>query len=329
MHETLTISTILISEESKKSGFSVEVIGNNYVLISKNDNVIYLKGSRNSFLSSIGSSVTNNKDVTKIFFSRFNIPTAKHIVVKDFDTFSKIENLDLIFPIVIKPTDGSRGRNVYIGIKNLEDAKKVVTSLEGKAKKLILEEMLVGDEYRVTCVDYKVVAVSMRKPAFVTGDGVKTIQELIEEKNNLVNRQRILNGKILAKIEIKIDDFLMTCLNEQNLTLNSIPKDKIEVYLRKNSNISTGGDGYNIDLENVHPKNIQLFEKITKICDLNVSGIDIMCEDLSIPIINQKNAGVVEINDSPGIGLPQFPINGKPVNVAEKIVEMIEKYMSK
>jgi len=327
-NKKISMSTYLIAEESKKRNFSVEIIGNNYVLISKNDNMVYLKGSRNSFQSSVGFSIANNKDIAKIFLSHFNIPTAKHIVVKDFEAFFKMENLELAFPIVIKPTDGSGGKNVHIGIQNLAEAKKVVTSLEGKAKKLILEEMLVGQEYRVTCVDYKVVAITMRKPAFVSGDGVKTIQELIEEKNAHPWRGNEVADN-LPLVKIKIDDFLMACLNEQNLTLNSIPKDKIEVYLRKNSNISTGGDGYNIDLEKVHPENIQLFEKITKICDLNVLGIDIMCDDLSVPITEQKNAGVVEINHSPAIDVPQFPMSGKPVNAAKKIVEMIEKYMSR
>jgi len=325
---TLSMSTYLISQQAKKQGFTVEILGKNNLILHKNTSYIHVKGSRTSFQSSIGVSTANNKGLTKIFLSRFNIPTAKHIIVKDFEVFAKTEHLELTFPIVIKPADGSGGKNVHIGIQHLAEAKKIVSSLEGKAKKLILEEMLIGDEYRVTCVDYKVVAVTMRKPAFVTGDGVKTIGQLIEEKNEHHWRGNEVADN-LPLVKIKINDFLIECLDEQKLTLKTIQTNKNEVYLRKNSNISTGGEGYNIDLKNIHPENIKLFEKITKVCDLNVSGIDIMCKDLSVPITEQNNAGVVEVNASPGIDVPEFPMSGTPINVAEKIVEMIEKYMGR
>ena len=76
-------------------------------------------------------------------------------------------------------------------------------------------------------------------PANVLGDGVKTIRELVELKN-----QNPLRGKgyvtPLEKINLGENEAIF--LKQQNKNFDYVPLAGETVYLRENSNISTGGD---------------------------------------------------------------------------------------
>jgi len=117
---------------------------------------------------------------------------------------------------------------------------------------------------------------------------------------------------------------VLTYLKEQAYGLDSIPAEGIEVYLRKTANLSSGGEAWDVTDE-VCQENRNLFEKIAKVCDLNTLGIDMMCQTLKSPIEFQENAGVIEINGSPGLRMHHYPLQGKPRNIAAIILDMVEK----
>ena len=90
--------------------------------------------------------------------------------------------------------------------------------------------MVIGDE---------VVGILHRVPANVTGDGLKSIRELVHFKN-----QDPLRGKgyhtPLEKIQLgEAEDIF---LKPQQKNFETVPVNGEIVYLRENSNISTGGD---------------------------------------------------------------------------------------
>ena len=88
-------------------------------------------------------------------------------------------------------------------------------------------------------IDDQVVGILHRVPANVLGDGVKTIRELVELKN-----QNPLRGKgyvtPLEKINLGENEAIF--LKQQNKNFDYVPLAGETVYLRENSNISTGGD---------------------------------------------------------------------------------------
>jgi len=303
MKNQLTASTRLLYEECARQELDVSIINSNLLELKINNRLIYLKGSRTSLQSSVGYSIADNKDLTKVILNRHKIPNAKHIVVK------KIKQLN--FPLVMKPIDGNQGKGVIVGIKSYSKARTFFIQSQMQEKKsMIFEETLVGSEFRILCIDHKFVAATLRKPAFVVGDGNKTIEELIYEKNH---------PKIVINYLLAYD------LNAQNLSYTSIPDKGEEVQLRKISNLSSGGEPENVT-DQVCEYNKKLFERISLICDLNVAGLDIMCKTLSKPIDEQHEAGVIEVNASPGLRMHHCPLKGKPIDVAKKIIEMIVKH---
>lgn len=103
---------------------------------------------------------------------------------------------------------------------------------------MLIEEFIEGKEYRVFVIGDEVVGVLHRVPANVTGNGKDSIRRLIEEKN-----QDPLRGKGYRKPleKIKISTHEEMFLKQQGLDFDSVLEDGQIVFLRENSNISTGG----------------------------------------------------------------------------------------
>ncbi len=313
---TLNASSRIMVETAEAMGITCTTLGDkDTVLMEKNGKQWYTRGSRTSLQSSVGKSIADKKNLTKNVLAHFGLPTAKAVTVKTPADLSQLSELH--FPVVMKPVDERHGTGVVVGITSLAEAEQVYR--EQDFSSVLFEEMLQGTEYRIVCVDFKFLAAAFRKPAHVTGDGQHSIQELVDEKNKHPWRGK---GHQFNLTLIDIDSLVMTNLTEQGYSLDSIPAMGVEVRLRKTANLSTGGEAWDVTDE-VSAENRELFEKIARVCDLNVVGIDIMCSSLSTPIVDQPHAGVIEVNASPGLRMHHYPIQGQARNVAQAILEMV------
>ncbi len=156
-----------------------------------------------------------------------------------------------------------------------------------------------------------------RVPANCVGDGKKNIRELIEIKN-----QSSLRGKGYKKPleKIRLDDNARLFLKQRDLDFDYIPKKDEIVYLRENSNISTGGDS--IDYTDLIPerfKNIAVLA--AKAANARICGVDMMLEDY-------RNAespyAIIELNFNPAIHIHSYPYKGKERNIAKEVLKLLE-----
>ena len=145
-------------------------------------------------------------------------------------------------------------------------------------------------------------------PANVKGDGVSTINQLVNEKNKERNRKKNPRHK-----KLKIDDESLRVLRRQNFDLDSVPKEGQVVYLRENSNVSTGGDAIDVTdtIDDVIKKTIA--SAAATIPGLKVCGIDV--------IINEDGYYILEINSWSMLSMHHYPWEGKPRNVIGQLVE--------
>lgn len=273
----------------------------------------YTSGSRTSFQSAIGQTIADNKAITKIFLNEAKAPTAKSVTLRSSADLKLVDQLH--WPVVLKPTRGAHGLGVKVGLANLTE---VSNKLAQARFPVLVEETLTGTEYRIVCIDFKFAAAAYRKAAHVVGDGKHTIFELIAIKNQHPWREVGHHGKLTR---IAIDDATQALLDQQNLSLETIVPQDQEVKLKLTANLSTGGEAWDVTSE-VGPENKLLFEKIAKISDLNVIGIDVMCQNLSTPIKSQPKAGIIEINKSPGLRMHHFPVKGQSQNLAKLIIDL-------
>ena len=323
----LSISARLLYEEATQRGIECSLFPDDHLLqMSKNGKSWYTAGSRTSLQSSVGKTIADYKHLTKYVMEKNHVPTAPFTVVENMEQIDRVNQLR--FPVVGKPTVGNQGKGVVVGIQNFEEARayaqdQFTNYLKRELEYVLFEELLVGEEYRILCIDYKFVAAAYRKPAHVVGNGTNTIQELIDQKNLHPWRG---TGHESPLTMIIVDELVLRFLSEQSLNLENIPAHGQEVLLRKTANLSTGGEAWNVT-DQVVPENRTLFEQIAKACDLNTTGIDVKCTSLSVPLQAQQRAGIVEVNTSPGLRMHHFPIQGEPVNAAGKILDMVMNHL--
>ncbi len=72
----------------------------------------------------------------------------------------------------------------------------------------------------------------------------------------------------------------------------------------------------------VHPYNKFMVERIARLMNLDICGVDIVSKDINIPI-KRGVGGVVEVNACPGLRMHLSPAKGYGRNVAEPILDMM------
>lgn len=267
--------------------------------------------------SHIAVDIACDKEATKRMLDNASIPVAKgDICVDEEDLENTIRKIG--YPIVIKPLDGNHGKGASINIKDWEAARAGLEHAKRYSRRVIVERFVTGFDFRILVINNKVVAAAKRVPAHVTGDGELNIQQLIDLENQDPRRGY---GHENVLTEITVDRDTLDLLEKENLTLESIPETGKIIYLKSTANLSTGGTSVDVT-DMMHPENIFLAERISRVIGLDVCGIDIMAENLTQPLI--ENAGVVlEVNAAPGFRMHLAPSEGLPRNVASPVIDML------
>lgn len=265
----------------------------------------------------IAVDIAGNKHATKTLLGDMGVPVPKGYRIRLEEDLE--DTLDSIgFPAVIKPLDGNHGKGATIGINSLEEAKVAWEKAKEYSRWVIVEQQLIGSDFRALVVNNRLIAVAKRVPAHVKGDGKQTIQELVDE-TNADPRRGYGHENVLT--EIDIDSQSMRLIEAAGHTLETVlPKDEI-LYLKTTANISTGGTAIDVTDE-VHPENVFLFQRIARIIGLDVAGIDIMASNVSEPL-RESGGGIIEVNAAPGFRMHLAPSEGIGRNVAEHVIDML------
>ncbi|HTN46826.1 MAG TPA: cyanophycin synthetase [Flavipsychrobacter sp.] len=270
-----------------------------------------------STTSSIAVELACDKEETKNLLEASEIPVPKgRIVYNEEGLEEAIRKIG--YPIVLKPVNGNHGKGATTNIKTWEEALVALDAARKYSRAIICEKFITGRDFRVLVINYKYVAAALRTPAAVVGDGVSTVQQLIDKVNS-DPRRGFGHEKVLTAI--KVDHFTMDMLAKKDYNLDTVIAKGEELWLKPTANLSTGGTATDVT-DYVHPSNIFMAERIAKIIGLNICGIDIMAPDLSQPI--EENGGaVLEVNAAPGFRMHLDPTEGLPRNVAEPVIDML------
>jgi cyanophycin synthetase len=259
-----------------------------------------------------------NKEKTKNILASMGAPVPQGMVIY---SFSELE--DAIprlggFPIVIKPLNGNHGRGITIDIKSWDHAEIAYDRAKEVSKGVIVEHFYQGRDHRILVVNHQVIAVAERVPAHVVGNGKDIISALIDKENQDPRRGEGHDNLLTL---IKLDESTDEMLSQQGYTLDTIlPADQI-CYLRATANLSTGGIA--IDrTDEIHPETLWLAERVSKIIDLDVAGIDVVTTDIS-KTLGEADGVIVEVNAAPGLRMHISPSVGVGRNVAAPIISML------
>ncbi|MEC7813931.1 MAG: cyanophycin synthetase [Bacteroidota bacterium] len=267
--------------------------------------------------SNIGVEIACDKEETKDLLEQAEVPIPKGDIIRTERGLK--EAVDYVgFPLVIKPVNGNHGRGITTNINSLDEALIGFKEAKEVSRLVIVEKYITGEDHRLLVINNKLVAAAKRTPAHVIGDGKSTIQELVDEVNK-DERRGYGHEKVLT--EIDINSLTLEILKEMNMTTESVPKKGEMVKLKSTANLSTGGTAEDIT-ELIHPYNVFMAERISKIIGLDICGIDIMAEDLTKPL-NKSGGAVLEVNAGPGFRMHLQPTSGLPRNVGGHVVDML------
>ncbi|MBV9963109.1 MAG: cyanophycin synthetase [Parafilimonas sp.] len=317
-NEGIGPSTQSILNAAKKRGIPYKRLDDNsFIMFGQGVNKKLIEATMASTTSSVGVDIASDKEATKKLLAKNFVPVPEGTVVTNVEDLK--EELESIgFPVAIKPLDGNQGRGITTNINTVEDSLIAFNKAKKISNQVIIERFIKGMDYRFLVINYKLEAVARRTPAMVMGDDHSTIQQLIDKVNSDPDRG---DGHEKNLTKIKVDTQTLSILANKNLTLDSVLHDGEILFLKDTANLSTGGVARDVT-GSVHPANIFLAERIARLMNLDICGIDVIAEDITQPI-TQKTGAVIEVNASPGFRMHVCPTYGTPRNVGEAVIKML------
>lgn len=322
-YEDLELSTQILIKEAILKGLKINMMdrGENFISVSKGDKTEYIKQATKTSLDSYSTAlVMENKAVTKQVLLKHNVSvpkggiyTVKSAAISDYENYREKK-------IVIKPNNTNFGIGITIleGGFSKEDFIKGLDLAFSNDKTILIEEFFPGEEYRFTVIDGSVGGILRRVPANVIGDGKMSVKELVHEKNK--NPLRGVGYKRPLE-KLKIGDEEIFHLKNQGVDPDYIPKNGETVYLRENSNISTGGDS--IDYTDLIDSSYKAEAiKAAKAVNARITGVDMMIQDIKSPRTN-SNSTIIELNFNPAIHIHCYPYEGINRRLGKKVLEAL------
>jgi len=280
-------------------------------------NQVRFRATMTDKTSSIAVDLAGNKDETKRILQEQAIPVAKGLTIStDEDLEIALDKIG--FPLVFKPLNGNHGKGATINVKTREEAVAAFAYAQKYSYRVIVERFITGHDFRVLVIDNRMVAAAQRVPAHIVGDGINTVNKLIDIENTDPRRGY---GHENVLTEIGIDRDTLDLLDKKGYTLDTIPEKSEIVYLKSTANLSTGGTSIDVtDL--VHPQNVFMCERIARVIGLDICGIDIMANNLT-ELLTENGGVVLEVNAAPGFRMHLAPSEGLPRNVAAPVIDML------
>lgn len=265
----------------------------------------------------VAEMIASDKHLTRQLLKTVGVPVADGRVVTDAeDAWRAAEEIG--GPVAVKPLNGNHGRGVATNLTTREQvaAAYEVAIKEGRA--VMVEQSIVGDDYRMLVVGNQLVAAARREPAQVVGDGKSTVRELVDE----VNRDPLRSdGHATVLSKIKLDSTAIAVLSEQGFTIDSVVPAGVKVLIRRNANLSTGGTATDVT-DQVHPDIVRRAVDAVRMVGLDIAGVDVVCRDITRPLREQGGA-VIEVNAGPGLRMHLRPSHGSSRPVGRAIVDMM------
>ena len=297
-------------------GIDVEIISKEPVLLKLEYKKKFIFVSKNNLpIQRRMGNFTRNKETTKLLMEKIGIRTPRGIVSESYkEALPLIRRKHLSYPLIAKPLDGSLARGVTWDVKSLSELKKAISFFDktksNKKSKFLVEEMYIGDEFRILVFNGEIVSCVKKVPATIIGDGKSTIKDII----------KAFDKKRIKGFEIKLDKIARKTLLSNKLTTNSILPAGYALKLRNNLNMSDGGRCIECTTEmSNHLKKICL--QAISAAGLNYGGIDLITKNIAT---SKNDYVILEINPNPFYNMHEKPlVEGRGVDVSKKILKYL------
>ena len=318
-YEKLVAESVCLIKDAISQGIDYEVLNETKSVvrfISGSKEEFVIEGNKTDRDSYIFPIITDDKFTSKEIMKEAGVNVPEAILLeKDMDE----EDRELLLKefynekLVVKPRNTNYGTGITVFSKPATK-KQILNAVDyafGFDNNVLIEEYVKGMEYRFLVINGKCLSVAHRRIASVVGDGKSTINELIDEKNK--EPWHFLTGT-----PVKKDEPVVEYLKLQGYDFNTILKKDKRVFLRTNSNCSTGGES--IDYTDIMPAKFKkIAEKAAKAFEAKICGVDIIIDDLE-----KDDYSIIEINDNPGYSINEWPYEGRGEKIGISILKLLD-----
>lgn len=311
--------SVVLIKDAISQGIDYKVLNEDKSLVElsyKGKKEFVIEGNKTDRDSYIFPIITDDKFTSKQIMHEAGLNVPKAILLYSDMDEDDIESLVSPFYnkcLVVKPRNTNYGTGITVFSKKA--TKKQILNAINYAftfdSNVLIEEYVKGMEYRFLVVDGKCLSVAHRRNASVVGDGVSTIRQLIDAKNKEP-------WHYLTSAPVKMDAPVVEYLKLQGYDYETVVPNGKRVFLRSNSNCSTGGES--IDMTNIIPKKFKkIAEKASRAFDAKICGVDIIIDDLE-----KDDYAIIEINDNPGYSINEWPYEGKGEKIGISILKLLD-----
>ena len=321
--EDMELSTQLLLREAVRRGIAFDILdkAENFIRLKRDDNTQYVRQATKTSLDNYASILAmENKVITKQILEEHGIRVPKGLDYSDRISAKADFILFKDKAVVIKPKSTNFGLGITI-IKNNTDKlifDRAIDIAFDCDSSILIEEFIEGKEFRIFVMNDEVVGILHRVPANVTGNGKLPVRDLVDEKN-----KDSLRGKgyrtPLEKIQLGEAESIF--LKSQGKDFEYIPGNNEIVFLRENSNVSTGGDS--IDFTDEIPDSYKVIAvQAARALGVKITGLDMIIPDYTQEATTE-NYAIIELNFNPAIHIHCHPYKGKNRKLNEKLLDIL------
>ena len=324
-YEEIELSTQMLLFDAIQKGLHFEILDeqDQFLKLWHKDHVEYVKnGNMTSKDNYVVPLAMANKTVTKKILADAGFP------VPAGDEFTSLEQGLAYYPlikgkqIVVKPksTNFGLGISIFQEPASLDNYKKALEIAFAEDTAVLVEEFIPGTEYRFFILDGRCESVLLRVAANVVGDGKHTIRELVAQKN--ANPLRGRDHRSPLEI-IKLGDIEQLMLTQQGYAPDDILPEGKKVNLRRNSNISTGGDSIDVT-ETIDSSYQELAAAMATSMGAWACGVDLIIPDKTQPASKEKpHFTCIELNFNPAMYIHTYCAEGPGQAITPKILDKL------
>jgi cyanophycin synthetase len=313
-HRERSTTTAVLALAAKRRGLPCETLRGPFLRLGQGASQRLIYSSMTERTSVAASQLAGNKSRTNARLAQLHLPIPRQITAATAeDAVAAAETIG--YPLVVKPLKQKQALGVSLGITKADEIPAAFARAHIKGKRVIVESFVRGDVYRLLVIGGRFIAALKTVPPTVTGDGERTIAQLIEALNSDPAR----DGVRLFPVEI--DDALTCDLALSGYALDRVLEKDKTIPLRSAANVSIGGIHSDVT-ESVHPDNRDLAIRASEGIGLDVAGIDFVTEDIGRSY-KEVGGSIIEVNSRPGLCMHTYPRHGQSRDVAGAVLELL------
>lgn len=295
----------LITHEARRRGVNVEVLDaeNGYFRLSLGGRAITCRESLSDMTSAVAMSRCEDKAVTLKLLRGCGLSVPAQTVAAEPDTNEAF--LEKHGAVVVKPAFGEQGHGISVNITDADQLQAAINRARRYSDRVLLEQFCAGEDLRIVVINYAVVAAAVRRPPKIVGDGVLTIEQLIDKQSR---RRAAATG---GESTIPLDDETRRCLKNAGFAPGDVLTYGYSLQVRNTANLHTGGTIHDVTAK-LHPALHDAAIAAARALEIPVVGLDFM-----VPAVDQPDYVIIEANERPGLA------NHEPQPTAERFLDLL------